>query len=75
MCSLPDTYLGSNYGGGNEDNGDLPPKIPGMYSYCPYPQSDMELDMEQQTGSKQEKEYVKVVYCHPAYLTYMQSTS
>ena len=30
--------------------------------------------MEQQTGSKQEKEYVKAVYCHPAYLTYMQST-
>ena len=34
-----------------------------------------ELDMEQQTGSKWEKEYVKAVYCHPAYLTYMQSTS
>ena len=34
-----------------------------------------ELDMEQQTGSKQEKEYVKAVYCHPAYLNYMQSTS
>ena len=34
-----------------------------------------ELDMEQQTGSKQEKEYVKAVYCHPAYLTYVQSTS
>ena len=33
------------------------------------------LDMEQQTGSKSEKEYVKAVYCHPAYLTYMQSTS
>ena len=31
----------------------------------------LELDMEQQTGSKQEKEYVKYVYCHPAYLTYM----
>ena len=31
--------------------------------------------MEQQTGSKQEKEYVKAVYCHPAYLTYLQSTS
>ena len=30
---------------------------------------------EQWTGSKQEKEYVKAVYCHPAYLTYMQSTS
>ena len=35
----------------------------------------LELDMEQQTGSKSEKEYVKAVYCHPAYLTYMQSTS
>ena len=34
----------------------------------------LELDMEQ-TGSKQGKEYVKAVYCHPAYLTYMQSTS
>ena len=35
----------------------------------------LELDMEQQTGSKKEKDYVKAVYCHPAYLTYMQSTS
>ena len=33
----------------------------------------LELDMEQQTGSKLGKEYVKAVYCHPAYLTYMQS--
>ena len=35
----------------------------------------LELDMEQQTGSKSGKEYVKAVYCHPAFLTYMQSTS
>ena len=35
----------------------------------------LELDMEQWTGSKQGKEYIKDVYCHPAYLTYMQSTS
>ena len=35
----------------------------------------LELYMEQQTGSKSAKEYVKAVYCHPAYLTYMQSTS
>ena len=35
----------------------------------------LELDMEQQTGSKLEKEYVKAVDCHPAYLTYVQSTS
>ena len=36
---------------------------------------ELELDMEQETGSKSGKEYIKAVYCHPAYLTYMQSTS
>ena len=35
----------------------------------------LELDMKQQTDSKSVKEYIKAVYCHPAYLTYMQSTS
>ena len=35
----------------------------------------LEQDMEQQTGSKSGKGYIKAVYCHPAYLTYMQSTS
>ena len=35
----------------------------------------LELDMEQQTGSKLEMEYSKALYCHPAYLTYRQSTS
>ena len=35
----------------------------------------LELDMEQQTGSKEEKEYLKAVYCHSAYLTSRQSTS
>ena len=35
----------------------------------------LELHMEQQTGSKSGKEYIKAVYCHPGYLTYMQSTS
>ena len=35
----------------------------------------LERDMEQQTGSKSGKGYIKTVYCHPAYLTYMQSTS
>ena len=35
----------------------------------------LELDVEQQTGSKSGKQYIKPVYCHPAYLTYMQSTS
>ena len=35
----------------------------------------LEQDREQQTGSKSGKEYIKAVYCHPAYLTYIQSTS
>ena len=35
----------------------------------------LELDMEQQTGSKSGKEYVKAIHCHTAYLTYMQNTS
>ena len=36
---------------------------------------ELELDIEQQTGSKLGKEYVKTVHCHPIYLTYIQSTS
>ena len=35
----------------------------------------LELDLKQQTDSKLGKEYVKAIYCHPAYLTYMQSIS
>ena len=35
----------------------------------------LELDMEECTGSKLGKEYIKAVYCHPDYLTYIQSTS
>ena len=38
-------------------------------------EQQLELDMEQQTGSKSGKEYIRGVYCHPAYLAYMQSTS
>ena len=36
---------------------------------------ELEQDVEQWTGLQLEKEYIKIVYCHPAYLTYMQSTS
>ena len=42
---------------------------------CRSGSKSLELDMEQQTGSKYENEYAKAVYCHPAYLTYVQSTS
>ena len=38
-------------------------------TYMQVRKQQLELDMEQQTGSKSEKEYVKAVYCHPAYLT------
>ena len=38
-------------------------------------EKQLELDMEQWTGSKLGKEYIKTVYCHPAYLIYMQSTA
>ena len=41
----------------------------------PVKKQQLELDMEQQTGSKSGKENINAVYCHSAYLTYMQSTS
>ena len=43
--------------------------------YTQVKKQQLEPDMEQQTASKLGKEYVKAVYCHPAYLTSMQSTS
>ena len=43
--------------------------------YMQVKKQQLKLDMKQQTGSKLGKEYIKAVYCHPAYLTYMQSTS
>ena len=50
--------------------------LPASWEICiQVKKQQLELDMEQQTGSKSGKEYVKAVYCHPAYLTYIQSTS
>ena len=46
-----------------------------LRNLCAGQEAKLELDMEQWTGSKLGKEYVKAVYCHPAYLTSMQSTS
>ena len=43
--------------------------------YTQVKKQQFELDMKQQTGSKMGKEYIKAVYCYPAYLTYMQSKS
>ena len=54
----------------------IPDHLPASWEICmQVKKQQLELDMEQQTGSKLGKEYVKTVYCHPAYLTYMQSTS
>ena len=50
--------------------------LPASWEICmQVKKQQLEPDMEQQTGSKLGKEYVKAVYCHPAYLIYMQSTS
>ena len=50
--------------------------LPASWEICmQVRKQQLEPDMEQQAGSKLAKEYVKAVYCHPAYLTYMQSTS
>ena len=50
--------------------------LPASWEICmQVKKQQLELDMEQQTGSKFGKEYIKAVYCHPAYLIYMQSTS
>ena len=50
--------------------------LPASWEICMQVKKQLlELDMEQQTGLKLGKEYFKAVYCHPAYLTYMQSTS
>ena len=59
----------------SERNGTArPPDLPPDKSVC-RSRSKLELDMEQQTGSKLGKDYIKAVYCHLAYLTYMQSRS
>ena len=52
-----------------------PPDLPPEKSICRSGSNSLELNKEQQTGSKSRKEYVKATYCHPAYLAYMQSTS
>ena len=51
----------------------VPDTLPELY--VQYLVQYSELVMQQQTGSEQEKQYIKAVYCHPAYLIYMQSTS
>ena len=57
-----------------KDGNTRPPDQPLQTSVC-RSGSKLELNVEQETGSKSGKDCLKAVYCHPAYLTYMQSTS
>ena len=61
-------------GNSSRDGNTRPPDLPSEKS-MQVKKQQLELDMEQETASKLGKEYIKAVYCHPAYLTYMQSTS
>ena len=57
------------------DGNTRPPHLPPEKYVCRFLCIQLELDMEQQTHPKLGNEYIKAVYCHPAYLTFMQSTS
>ena len=59
----------------SRDGNTKPPYLSPEKTCMQVKKQQLELDMEQQTGSKSGKEYVKAVYCHHAYLIYMQSTS
>ena len=60
----------------NSERGEYQNTWPVSWEICmQFKKEQLELDMEQQTGSIQENKYFKAVYCHPAYFTYMQSTS
>ena len=52
-----------------------PSTLPSCLSKKQVKKQQLEMGMEQQTSSQSEMEYIKAVYCHSAYLTYMQSTS
>ena len=71
LCGSQQTVENSS-----RDGNSRPPDLPPEENICmPVKKQQLELDMARQTGSKLEKEYIKAVYCDPAYLTYTQSTS
>ena len=70
LCGSQQTVENSS-----KDGNTRPPCLPPEKYFMQVKKQQLELDMEQQTGSKLGKEYIKAVYCHPVYLTSMQSTS
>ena len=77
LLTIPKPLCGSQQTAENSerDGNTRPPHLPSWEICMQVKKQQLEPDMEQCTGSKLGKEYVKTVYCHPAYLTYMQSTS
>ena len=73
FCSI-DSVDHNKLENSSKDGNTRPPDLP-LESCMKVKKQQVELDMEQQTGSKLGKEYIKVVYCQPDCLTYMQSTS
>ena len=76
LLTMPKPLCGSQKTVGNSSRAGntRPPDLPPEKSVSDQ-EKQLDPDMEQQTGSISGNEYVKVVYCHPAYLTYMQNTS
>ena len=70
LCKSQQTVENSS-----RDGNIRPPYLPPEKSVCRPRNKQLELDVEQWAASKLGKEYDKAVYCHSAYLTYMQSTS
>ena len=66
LCRLQQTVENSSRHGNTRS-----PYLPLREICMQVKKQELELDMEQRTGSKLGKEYIKAVYCHPAYLTYM----
>ena len=74
LCGSQQTVENSSRDGNTSLHTTIP--VPASWEICmQVRKQQLELDMEQQTGSKSGKEWVKAVYCHPAYLTSMQRTS
>ena len=67
LCGSQQTVVNSE-----RDGNTRPPYLPPEKYVCRSSSQQLELDMEQQTGSKSRKEYIKAAYCHCAYLTYIR---
>ena len=76
LLTMPKPLCGSQQTGKFWKRWEYQTNAPASWEICmKVRKQQLELDMQQQTGSKLGKEYVKAVYCHPAYLTYMHRTS